>query len=80
MEVTLTPVELKKDRGRRRYEARYARVGAERAKQKRMRWSDSAQRRYGDGIPPRHEARVTNRFVRKEPKKLPGILTELFGK
>lgn len=78
MDQTLTPVELKKDRGRKHYEARFARIGAQQAKKKRTRPSDIAVPRCGDGIPPRHEARVTNRFVRKVVKR-PGILAEFFG-
>lgn len=78
MEDVLTALELRKDRERQQYQARYARIGARQAKQKKPRSSDIALPRIGDGIPPRHEARVTNRFVRKVVK-LPGILAEMFG-
>ena len=76
METTLTPVELKKLRGKARYDARYQRIGAKLAKQRRSRWSDTAFRRYGDEIPPRHELRVTNRAANRIV--LQGLLPGLF--
>lgn len=75
-----TPEELilqdKKERGRLRYKARYQRIGAKLAKQRKSRWSDAAVPRYGDGIPPRHELRVTNRAQNRIILK--GLLPGLF--
>ena len=75
----LEQVLVKKERGRRHYEARKARIGAERSRKARTRSSDICQPRLGQGLAPNHHLRANYAVWPKKKVAGFGLLPGIFS-